>query len=292
MRIFFFSFLCVVAAMGNLLADDLGNEIPANAKRVGPIPLREIGRTGYSYVIPGKDFTKDILVAKEIFEGNQLVERDLYQGKLDGNGISSSILNGIQRKWHSNGQLASEEPYENGVMNGTFKQWNNRGLLVAQYEMVNGTGVKRVYNDSGELILDENYHKGMLEGETMSVTGPENVIDISSFKEGASSGISVGFYKDGTIRSISWGGRPLIEFSKSGAAFDKVWQINGQRMSEKEYAQKAGGSPNLPRYFSDPNQYKQLVPQSILDALNKYRAMPRVKIPLEFDKDGKPVPAS
>ena len=292
MKTLFLSLLFTVFISTCLFADDDQTGIPPNAQKVGPVTMREPGKTCYNYLIRGKRFTEDLLVAKEVYDGSQLVERDLYKSELDRNGLPQANLNGIQRKWHTNGQLASEGPYENGVMNGTFKQWNSRGQLIAQYEMVRGTGEKMIYNDVGELILDEQYVKNMPDGTEMSVSTDGKIISLFSNGDSALYKIGCSFYRDGKICEIMWNGGPLIEYNEAGVAFDKIWQINGQRMSEKEYAQKAGGSPNLPHYFSDPNQYKQLVPQSILDALNKYRAMPRVKIPLEFDKDGKPVPAS
>jgi hypothetical protein len=69
----------------------------------------------------------------------------------------------------------------------------------------------------------------------------------------------------------------------------KKWYLRNKEVDESAYAAAAAKDPSLPMYYVDVADYKQWVVGPIKEALDHYQAMPRVKIPLEFDEHGNPV---
>ena len=61
---------------------------------------------------------------------------------------------GVNRTWHRNGVLASEEPYRNGLPHGICRQWDEAGRLLGKYRMVSGTGIQRAWHDNGQLQME------------------------------------------------------------------------------------------------------------------------------------------
>jgi hypothetical protein len=60
-------------------------------------------------------------------------------------------LNGKRRTWHRNGQLATEECYQDGLLHGVVQQWSAAGRLFGSFVMVHGTGTQKSWHDNGRL---------------------------------------------------------------------------------------------------------------------------------------------
>jgi antitoxin component YwqK of YwqJK toxin-antitoxin module len=63
-------------------------------------------------------------------------------------------IEGVSREWHDNGVLAKEVPHVSGRVHGTVRQWNRDGRLLGEYLMSEGRGVERVWNQDGSLQLE------------------------------------------------------------------------------------------------------------------------------------------
>lgn len=74
--------------------------------------------------------------------------------------MRSGLRHGINRTWHKNGVLASEEPYQKGLPHGLCRQWNEAGRLLGKYKMVHGTGLQREWHQNGQLQLEVSTVKG------------------------------------------------------------------------------------------------------------------------------------
>jgi len=84
---------------------------------------------------------------------------------------------------------------------------------------------------------------------------------------------------------------PCLRFGQDGSVAEKKWYIRGKIVSEAVYADAAAKDSNLPPYYADPVKYKNLIDAEVQPLIQRYRNMQRVKIPLEFDAQGNPIPA-
>ena len=285
----FITFLLCLVAMISLSAQDdndyLRYGIPSDAKKIGPGNTREPNKKFFNYFLPGLEVDRKNLIARELYDGDQLVERLLYK-----NGVE----HGVQRQWHRNGQLSSEAPYKNGMMHGTFRHWNDGGQLIGQYEIINGNGTRKIYNTAGELVREEAIANGRGSGLRMEVS-PDGATSLIWQKKGQIIGNSFSFYSDVVLSSVICSSAegflhgPRVDFSRGGTVTTKQWFVNNKEVTESEYAATASSDPSLPAYFADATKYKEFVDAEVKALLEKFRKLPPVKIPLDFDQAGNPV---
>lgn len=293
--------VCFVALF--LSADILGAQtsrdiadydIPTDAIKRGPGHSQDPEETHYNFFPPGSDLCKKPtppIIGYEEFRGLQLVVRQLYR---------SGKKHGVQRTWHRNGQLASEAPYRDGVMDGIFRFWNKSGQLIAQYTISAGNGTLRKYSSDGFLIEEKEFTNNKLNGIWMEYDELSRNRSIHWTQNGKIVGIAYSFFSDDLLRSIvsfeasetmydSFYHGPFLEFSADGAIRTKKWYVHNHIVNESTYATKVVEDTSLPPYYANTEKYKQLVTNTVKAALNRYRTIPRVKIPLELDQHGDPV---
>jgi antitoxin component YwqK of YwqJK toxin-antitoxin module len=279
--------------------------IPADAIKRGPRRLRP-DQDVIFYFQPGTDMTSTSIMAtptpdgvipdwkhpepmgKEWFNQNGvLVSRELFK---------NGVKHGVQRKWYPNGQLESEKPYKNGSMEGVFRVWDERGQLIAQYALHQGTGVVSVYNSSGQLAKNRHYDHNAEDGPQMERSEQGEIV-LYGMKKGKTIGPVFGFFANGSYCYISFFSEnglrvgPYIRFKQDGSVQTISWCVDGLEVKESDYAAAAARDPKLPPYYSDITQYKQLAGPDVHALFEKYQKVPKVKIPLEFDPAGNPVPA-
>ena len=266
--------------------DYLSYDIPANAEKIGPQASRD-HTTIYHFYIPGDIRKPENLAGWETFFEKQLVERRL---------MKNGVKHGLQKTWHRNGTLQSESPYQDGVMHGTFREWNEKGQLISQYTMVHGTGRKRLYDDAGRLMIDEPMEQSRKNGLCMERSRIEGTISLFQIKKGALVGKAFSFYPTSRLMSmvcLSDKGAlhgPHLTFSESGEVTQKKWYHADKEYSESDYALLTARDKTLPPWFEDATIYQNLVDAKVKNALESYRHLPLVKIPLELDPAGNPVP--
>jgi antitoxin component YwqK of YwqJK toxin-antitoxin module len=263
--------------------------IPADAVR-GRLGHGKEDRVTYqNFFAAGADLSKREVVpviAREEFYDGHLVKRQLFR-----NGKN----HGVWRTWHPNGQLASEEPYCDGVMDGLFRHWDESGKLIAQYIIRSGNGTRRIYDTKGRLIREVEFVNSMPNGISMTYDEQFSDRTIVWKKNGAVVGNAFSFYPDGSLKGITSysaigaSNGPSVDFSAGGAVLRKEWYLRKKQVDESTYAAAAAKDPSLPVYYVNAADYKKWVVGPIKEALDHYQAMPRVKIPLEFDEHGNPV---
>ena len=257
-------------------------DIPLNAKKIGPGNTREPEKKRFNFFLPGLEISEKSLIAREVYYGGQLVERALYK---DG------VEHGVQRSWHQNGQARSEAPFKNGVMHGTFRHWNETGQLIGQYEITNGNGIRKIYNAVGYLVHEQAIANSRGNGLRMEML-LDGVRSLISQKDGQIIGKSYSVYPSGSLSSLSCSSAsgfshgPRLDFSKEGVVTTKQWFVSNKEVTESEYAAAASNDPSLPAYLSEVGKYKELAESEIEQLLVRYRNLPRVKIPLQFDDSG------
>lgn len=284
-----FLLLMACVAYAESSTDVLDYSIAANAVKLGPINTRDPKQKMFNYFLSGSAPAENTLIGREIYHADILISREIFnEGK----------RHGIWRKWHRNGHLASEAPYDTGDMNGVFRHWSESGKLIGQYEIVNGKGLKRIYNESGELVDEQSIESNKPNGLLMEYFANDGTRSLVWQKDGNNVGNAFSFYRTGNVMGItchsSEGGLlgPHLGFSPTGSLTKNAWYIRGKEVSESAYAGAAASDPRLPPYYSDATEYKQFVNAEVRALLEKYRTMPRVKIPLEFDEHGNPVLAT
>lgn len=279
--------------------------IPVDAVRRGPFTTRVPGESEYTYYERGTNPDAPLAVPKrfqpltypkpigrEWFQGGVLTRRALFKGEKK---------HGVQREWYRNGRLNWESPYKNGVRDGLFRHWDENGSLTAQYQMDEGDGTERIYDLEGTLISERGYKGNELDGLAMEletgtrIRSEKRIRSLVWYRRGVQVGRGYGFYPDEAVASLSWltdegllqG--PAIDFRAGGEVSHKAWFIREKVVSEAEYSKVAAARPDLPQYFEDAQKYKGTVPDDVWELLKKYRSLPKVKIPLEFDELGNPV---
>ncbi len=282
--------LLVISLISPLRAQDaedyLSYDIPANAEKIGPGNDKD-NTLWYHFFFPAGVRTQESLVGKENYDCNQLIEREL---------MKKGRKHGLQKTWHRNGTLQSESPYQDGVMHGTFREWNEKGQLIAQYTMVHGTGRKRLYNDAGLLMIDEPMEQSRKNGLCMERSRIEGTLSLFQIKKGALVGKAFSFYPTSQLMSLVCHSEkgalhgPYITFSEFGEVTHKKWYHADKEYSESDYALLTAKDKTLPPCFEDATIYQSLVDAKVKDALESYRHLPLVKIPLELDPAGNPVP--
>jgi antitoxin component YwqK of YwqJK toxin-antitoxin module len=268
------------------LADYL---IPANAVRMGPINTRDPDQQYVNFFAPDLPRSEKALLGRETYYKGKLIKLELFK---DG------MRHGVWKEWYRNGQLASEAPYRMGRQDGLFRHWSETGKLIGQYSILNGTGIRRIYNETGELVRDQVIEDDSPNGLSMEYFASNGIRSLVWMKNGDVVGMAFSFYSTGAVMEIYCYSNkgdpdgPALEFSPAGSVSMKSWYIHGRKVAETAYAAAAAHDPSLPAYHADASEYKQLVSAQVSALLEKYRTMPRVKIPLEFDQNGNPVPVS
>jgi antitoxin component YwqK of YwqJK toxin-antitoxin module len=274
-------------------------QIPPGAAKILVANMNP-SETTYEYFLPNTDFKPTNnnyafmnkllknLVGIEFYKQGRLIKRELYRDKKK---------HGIQREWYQNGRLKSESPYRNGVLDGTFKQWNEQGQLISQYRLTNGNGVARIFEDTGKLQREETFKNNQNNGIRVQYYTTEKLYSLVWFTGDKKVGYGYSFYTEGNLRSMEhFNDRgelhgPYICYTSRGDTIEKMWFVKDQEVTEAQYAAAAAKDPALPPYYEDTTKYREFVTPEVKALLEKYRTMPRVKIPLEFDAQGNPIPA-
>lgn len=292
--------LIALSAEHNMVADDyLEYKIPSAAVKLDPTST--IRRTKVvSYMVPESDFSSHAnVLGKEEYSRktpNRLIKRELFK---------NGLMHDVQRDWHENGNIRSESPYKEGVMHGISREWDESGKLVARYEIRDGKGVKTRYDGNGRLCERTEIQGSSPNGRIMLLFD-SSLISFGWRTNGSPVKSEFSFFSTGEVaRILFWNkdGRrhgPCLDLAANGTIVRIRWFLDSREVKEAEYkdismsVETAGhnsASLTLPPYHSDPQKYMTLVTEDVKVLVKQYLKLPRVKIPLEFDKDGKPVPA-
>ena len=78
-----------------------------------------------------------------------------------------SILNGIVKRWHDNGQLEFEATYKDGKVDGVTKMWHYNGQLKVEGTFKDGkeNGIRKQWEENGQLLNEGTFKDGELISE-------------------------------------------------------------------------------------------------------------------------------
>ncbi len=271
--------------------DYLSWSIPRGAKDQGP------PRNGSYYDLPwGAEKISTYLLPWQAMSRREVVGFDIEFAGRQQILMRDGRRHGVQRKWHSNGQLAEESPYRRGLMHGRFRRWSPEGALIADYQMVDGNGREVIYRLSGWIESEREYRDNQTEGLHCDAY-PNGKLRYCGWTKRESSWkfheISCEYYESGPFRALYVEGGPTLEFKPDGSLATVKWRLDGRDVTEQEFARytadsRGGGPP----YFSDPLKYKELIPEKFAAVKRRYDQARQVKIPLELDAQGVPMLAA
>ena len=91
-------------------------------------------------------------VEEEFHPNGELKRRTNYQSKDDG-----GKRHGLSREWHENGQLYTEQTYNNGKRYGLYRHWTTEGQLYLEETYKNGQrhGLTLAWEGDGSLLMKQ-----------------------------------------------------------------------------------------------------------------------------------------
>jgi len=98
---------------------------------------------------------------------DRIEQRKFYypDGKLQAErSYKKGLPHGLHREWYENGVLATEVNYIDGVPDGIGKQWDKNGDLIVSYEILNGTGVQKIWDSVQECWIELPWFNGTITG--------------------------------------------------------------------------------------------------------------------------------
>jgi hypothetical protein len=77
-------------------------------------------------------------------------------------------VNGVTKRWHPNGVLASAIPVEDDMVEGVARFWDDSGKLLGEYEILGGTGIQKMWFPNGQLMGETPMQNGMITGRQIA----------------------------------------------------------------------------------------------------------------------------
>lgn len=266
-------------------AGDLADyDIPPNAIKRGPYTDKYYA-TYFEYYEREAGDHLGARIGTEIYDGPTKLKCILYK---DGD------LHGVQREWYPDGQLKSESPYREGCRDGEFHRWDEKGRLTAKYQINNGTGVERIYNSSGLLLSEQPYVKNKPEGLHLFRSEDGKLVHVFHQTYGDLDGWCASYYLSGNLARLQFMQTnlcgPSIEWNEKGQVTNSTWYRFGDPVGYADYVRYTTTRRDLPPPLEDLNAYKTLLPPEYQQRAQEFIRRPNVKIPLEFNAAGEPVP--
>jgi antitoxin component YwqK of YwqJK toxin-antitoxin module len=251
----------------------------------GPIQTRD-AKNFYVYLLKGaKAGDNGSLVAQEYFDGDNRIRLDLFKNEKN---------HGVQKEWHSSGVIKSESPYRAGIRHGKFQNWTEKAELVAEYDLHEGNGVQKEYYVNGSLFKERHFRENKEDGPAFEFYDNGQAKSLMWYKNGRYEGCSFAFEKNGDLRCLGFFRKgeldgPFVYFNPEISPKQSTLYLNGIEVDENKYVEARKKDSSLPGLVRDLNDFKKELTPEILQLVQNYKKLPRVKIPLRFDKDGHPI---
>lgn len=129
----------------------------------------------------------------EWFYGNGQIQERSFRNK-------NGKLNGVRSKWYSNGQLAEEQYYQDGVLE-ISEIWYLNGTLCSKDFFKNGRfhGERRWWYSTGQIRLEQFWNNGNIEGVEKHYYDNGRLFDHGIYTNGNREGAFRSWHKDGHI---------------------------------------------------------------------------------------------
>jgi len=250
--------------------------------KYGPITTPD-GKHFYTYYSKGANIHENKwLFGREYFWNGTRITLELFK---------NGKKHGVQKEWYKNGEPKLESPYKDGIRHGVFRVWDEQGDLVSQYEMKMGDGVMGVYHSNGSLFKERRFLKNHEDGPAFEFYDNGQATSLIWCKNGEYEGTSVAFEKNGDLRCLGFFKQgklhgPSVYFEPNISPKQTTFYVNGVEVDENHYLEEAKKDSTLPSVYKDLTEYKKMLTPDIQQIVEKYKNLPRVKIPLELDVNG------
>lgn len=165
------------------------NEVPWIDNQGNSITVEIADIVAKIYVVRGSHPTGERWWKKEFTDGkiNGLHRRWYTNGRLSREyNYYLGKLNDIAKEWFSNGQLELEENYSHGRQQGTSRSWYKDGQLRSEINYVQGDyeGLYRYWHPNGQLNFERIHQNGLLHGLKRSWDESGNLKSSQNYKHG------------------------------------------------------------------------------------------------------------
>lgn len=177
-------------------------------------------------------------------EGLQTKWHDNGQLESEGLFLNSKQI-GLWYYWHSNGVLSRSESYINGKLNGSYHEWDDEGRLIKQgsYDEGEKIGSWTSYYTNGNPRLEEYYDHGKKDGIYKSYHQDGILQSEERYDQGHKSGTHTYYYSTGKLKkSTSYANNKIIS--------EKQYNPNQQLVSDIDFAPDSD-SLNFGELFSN-----------------------------------------
>ena len=160
---------------------------------------------------------------------------------------------GVEKTFHSNGQIAGEVTYVNGLPNGVTRRWHPNGVLAAEYSVKDGNyeGISKQWNEKGELLGSFEIRDGTGTIKTWYPNG--QLMGETSMLNGKWTGLHRGWFEDGI---------PVGDH----------YYIENQKVSKKKYLAACKENPSFPHYDDQGLKVTTAVKPKGAESLNRESA--------------------
>ncbi|MBP9479373.1 MAG: hypothetical protein KBF12_12220 [Sebaldella sp.] len=200
-------------------------------------------------------FKNDTGKVKVIYEdeekGSFEQEYSLKDGRVNGeyktieNGKIISIenykdgeLDGVQSEYYYNGNKLSKKTYKDGTLDGDFIVWDKDGGIIYNTVFKDGTGLEKLYDRSGSILLESEMVKGLYDGEMKLYNEDGSIRSKTTSKSGISNGSHILYFPNGKM---------LSEMNYKDGVLDgkyAVWNKEGKKLYETNFVNGKGVMKN------------------------------------------------
>jgi antitoxin component YwqK of YwqJK toxin-antitoxin module len=141
--------------------------------------------------------------------------------------------NSTKRQYGPNGQLISEQFYQEGLLHGPSSFFNQKGALLALHWFLRGKRVGKAisYTSGGKISSIYRWQEGVLDGKQEAFYSNGQFKSILQYSVGKLHGDVLLYYPSGELK------RELAFDSGKRHGFERLWNESGQLTIEAEYDQ-------------------------------------------------------
>ncbi len=195
--------------------------------------------------------------------------------------------NGYNIFYHSNGKIASEGYFKDGLPNGIWKSYNNKGVLIAIGKKNNGLSDSTwiFFNDEGKLKNKFEYFNDKKNGCAVIYDSLENIKEEFFYIDNVLQNEKIEYYPSGKIKSITnyvdgKASGTALEFSESGNIISEIVYDDGFLKSKKEINR-------LDESGKKTGYWREYFPNGSLKSETNYKNGEVVGLQKIYDKKGR-----
>lgn len=210
---------------------------------------------GLKYILAGFDTSGNELYRHDLSKGSGMWTSKYSSGKPRFEAaVSCHELNGTSKWYHANGNISTEQKWENDLREGSFKTFHENGKVYIEgsYKRSEPEGTWKWYYDNGQLQTEGRYVKGEKDSLWIFYFDNGKKDTELSFKEGNREGAARYYNRLGElILEKHYENDDLVSYSYSGADGNTVTPIKVDKQQDQVKAYFPNGKMSMTVEFRD-----------------------------------------